>query len=140
LNKKFGIVNEHDVNDFKQECLIYLMRVMHKYNPDKSTIKTFISAVCKKKILQILRNNKKVRGDSSIANFDETDFYKEEKEDIFNNIKDFLTEEEYELVELYYIQGKTQNEIAEKYDINKRTVLRKLIKIINKLKNNEYFK
>ena len=54
-----------------------------------------------------------------------------------NNVKNILTEEEYTLISEYYLEGKSVESIAWKYNISKPTVYFRINKIKNKL--NKYY-
>ena len=56
-------------------------------------------------------------------------------EEVVNQLKDILTEKEYEVAYLYYVCGYTLEEIGEYKDCDKGTISRWIDKILSKIKN-----
>lgn len=58
---------------------------------------------------------------------------------LLSTLKEIISNDEYDLIYMYYIDKYTYDEIGNKLDITKSAVKKKIDKIINKIKNNEKF-
>jgi RNA polymerase sigma factor (sigma-70 family) len=132
--------NEYD--DLISITNLSLFKAFNTYNVDKKTsFSTYLYKLCQNDLQMNKRQNKKKSKESSLELF-----FDSEKEDksfnnysksYINNMINFLTLEERQLVILYFFYGYKQKEIAILKGISRSYTSRLLTNILLKIKENE---
>ena len=131
--------------DMRQELLMKVWLMMPKYDASRSAFTTFVGMICKTVIRQKIRKSQAKKRDGVLISMEEEisegikigsmltdDFNMEDKtieSSLLPMIKSMLNQEAYE----YFIEEKTQKEIASTHNVSQASVSRKIKRNIKQI-------
>ena len=148
---KYATQYFHNIDDWVSDVLIRVLYNLKKYNPEKSTFKTWVLAIAKNYLYDNLR--KKSNTHLLYSYMSETDTTDNvynvsssntaldsgnefENIDSINFISTQLSVSDYTLLNMKYVQGYDYEEIGKEFNVSSSTISNKVNYIKTKLKKN----
>lgn len=156
IRGKFPKINSDDLDDCVSEILIKVFQYLSKYNPEKSSVKTWVLVIAKHYLIDRWRSNSvsastgtytySIPSDTYITSTNANDFAYSSNMCCTTSSNDFencssinyistqISAADFTLLDMKYVQGYDYNEIGKEFNVTSSTISNRVNYIKTKLK------